>query len=86
MDEIRDPLQAGNVLVFPNTEVLRRDAGIGQHRGCFGEHESRAPDRPAAQMDQVPIIAKAVLARILAHGRNKDPVGNGDPGELDRGE
>jgi hypothetical protein len=34
-------------------------------------------------MHQVPVIAKPVFARVLAHGRDKNTVGNGNARQLD---
>ena len=46
--------------------------------GRFGDDQAGAAHRPAAEMHQVPIVGKAVLARILAHRRDSDAVAKGD--------
>ena len=52
--------------------------GVMRPRGdCGGlnKDQSGAADRAAAEMHQMPVGGEAIWARILAHGRNGDPVG-----------
>ena len=73
--ELRYAAKAGNVLVFPDAQVARRDAALrGDSRG-FKRDQASAALRPAAEMDEVPIRGEAVLAGVLAHGRNADAIG-----------
>jgi hypothetical protein len=37
-------------------------------------------------MDQVPVVAESILARVLAHGRDEYAVGESNAGQLNRGE
>jgi hypothetical protein len=70
--------QHGDMFVPPDSMIARRDSAAGFHRRRFDHHQPRAADRAAPQMDQVPIVGKAVLAGILAHGRDGDAVAQGD--------
>ena len=74
MKKIHNSLQAGNMVVFPQAEVLRGNAALRENRRCLGEYQPGAPDGAATQMNQVPIAGKAVFARILAHGGDEHTV------------
>ena len=63
------------MIVTPNPEILRTDAAFGKDRCCFRQHEPRAADSAAAQMDKMPIVRKAIHARVLAHRRDEHPIG-----------
>src|SRR5712664_749625 len=66
-----DASQRLNVIVFPAAQVLRTNPAFGKNGSSFGKHQSRAANRPAAQMHEVPVVRKSVRARVLAHRRNK---------------
>src|SRR2546426_1801472 len=74
VDELHDPLEPCDVLVLPDPEVLRRDAPFRSHGARFGEHQRGAADRARAEVHEMPIVREAVLARVLAHGRDDDAV------------
>ncbi len=66
--------EAENVLVFPDAKIVRRDAALrGDGRG-FKHDQARAALRPAAQVDEVPVVGEAIVAGVLAHGRNADAI------------
>ena len=52
--------------------VMRPSRATSCH---LGEHEPRAADRAAAEVHEVPVVRRAVLARVLAHRRHDDAVG-----------
>ena len=47
---------------------------FGQNCGRLGENECGASDRPAAEMNEMPVVRETVVARILAHRRDHDPI------------
>ena len=47
-------------------------------------HQSRATDRAAAEMHEMPVVSQSVSARVLAHGRDKDAVGKFDIANRER--
>ena len=49
----------------------------GTHRGRLDHDQARAAHCAASQMDKVPVGRQTVAARILAHGRDEDPVPKG---------
>src|SRR5205807_6581634 len=75
MNEPDDSTQHLDVPVAPDAEVLRTDPSLGEDRCCLGKHESGAANRATAEMNQMPVISVSVLTRILAHGRDKYPIG-----------
>src|SRR5207253_5578076 len=83
LDERDDRRQRLRMAVRPEAEVLRRDAALGRDRRGLGEHQAGPADRPTAQVDQVPVGGQTVpgLARVLAHGRNDDPVAEAEPSQ-----
>jgi len=48
VEEFDDPFQAGDVLIFPQAQILRGDTTFRQHGGCFGKNQSRPAGRAAA--------------------------------------
>jgi hypothetical protein len=84
MDEPRNARQKLDVVVFPDSQVLRANPPFRRYRCSFGKNQARATHSPAAEMDQVPVIGKAVGARILAHRRNHDAVGKLDASKAKR--
>jgi len=84
--EVDDALEAGNMLVFPEAEVLRSDATLGRDSGGFGEYEPGASDGAAAEVDEMPVVRETVFGGVFAHRRDDDPVGEGYAAELNGGE
>ena len=66
-NEAGDALQRLDLLIVPQTKVLRGDAPVGRDRRGFGEHQSGPADGTAAEVDQVPVIGQAIHTGILAH-------------------
>jgi len=77
-----DAGEEGDVLVFPDAEILRADATLGGDSAGFGEDEGGAANGTAAEMDEVPIAREAVGAGILAHGGDDDAVAEEDVANL----
>ena len=75
VDEPDDALQHLDVRILVNAEVLRADAPVGGDRGRFRHHERCATDRARSKVNQMPLVGKPVVARVLAHGRDDDAVG-----------
>ena len=75
MNEANNSRQWFNVVVAPDAEILRTDSRLGQNRRCFGKYQPSSTDGAAAQMDEMPVVRKSLVARILAHGRDKHAVG-----------
>ena len=78
-----DSLEGGNVLVLPDAQVGNRDAAFRKNRGGLQHDQARAALRAAAQVDQVPVVGKAILRGVLAHGRDADAVGKRDRTKLE---
>jgi len=72
--ELRDALEGGDVLVFPDAEVAGGDATFRRDGGGFKGDEGGAALGSRAEVDQVPIGGEAVLRGVLAHGRNADAI------------
>ena len=67
-----------DVPVVVNSHIAGSDAALRGNAGCLDENQSSPAHSPAAEMDQVPVIGKSIDRRILAHGRNHDPVAESD--------
>jgi hypothetical protein len=78
VDEADDARQRFDVRIAPDAGVLRADAPLRKHRRRLDEDDAGAADRPAAEVDEVPVVQQAVPARILAHRRDRDAAGEGD--------
>jgi hypothetical protein len=62
------------MVVFPYTQIMGADTASRFHGRSLGDDQPGPSDRPTAEMHQMPVSGKTVFARILAHGRNSDPV------------
>ena len=61
LDERRDPRQHFDVRILVDAVVSRCDASASLHRSRFHHHQSGAAHRPAAEMNQMPIVREAVV-------------------------
>ena len=75
MNEADDSTQHLDVPVRPDAEVLRTDASLGKNGRCLSQYQSGATDRAAAEMNEMPVVSVAVVARILTHRRDEHPIG-----------
>ena len=60
--------------VIPDAQVVRADPAIGGHSRCFCQNCSGMTNGAAPKVYKVPLSGKAILRRVLAHGRNKNAV------------
>jgi hypothetical protein len=81
-----DALEFGNVFVFPDAEISRRDAALWAHGVGLCDNESGTAYGAAAEVDQVPVVGKAIDAGVFAHGRHGDAVWQSEAAELKRRE
>jgi hypothetical protein len=86
VEEGCDAPEFWNVLVFPDAEISRRDAALGAHRVGLCDDESGTADGAAAEVDEVPVVGKAVYAGVFAHRRHGDAVWQSETAELKRRE
>jgi len=75
VEEPHDARQRLEVRVAPDPDILRADARLRQNRRRLHEDQAGAAHRAAAEVNQMPLVNKAVDARVLAHRRNGDAVG-----------
>jgi hypothetical protein len=71
-NEFGDTRERGYVFVFPNAEVGERDATPRLDGASFGKDKGGASDSAAAQVDEMPVVGKSILAGVLAHWRDND--------------
>jgi hypothetical protein len=75
VDELSDARQRLDLLVFPESKAARGDAPVRGYCGRLDHHQSGPADGgAAAQMDQMPVMGKAILGGIVAHRRHGDAV------------
>jgi hypothetical protein len=72
-----------DVRVLPDAEVGRTDAALGDDGGSFGEDGACAAKGASPEVDEMPVIGKAVFAGILAHGRNGNAVAKRNIADLE---
>ena len=75
--EIVHALERGLVVVRIHAGAFRRDAALRIDVGHLAHHQSRGAERHIAEMHQVPVVGRAVVGIVLAHGRDHDPVRQG---------
>jgi hypothetical protein len=83
-NEARDSSQGLDLLLLPDSQVLRADTSFGQNGRGFGEYDRGAPNCAAAQMHEMPIVCETVRAGILAHGRDDDSIAKGNLADFQR--
>ena len=66
-EEADDAREVFDVRVFPDTKVGGTDAPFRRDCSGFGENRTSAADGAGAEVNQMPIIAEAVFAGVLAH-------------------
>ena len=75
VNKVDDARQAADVSVVVDAEILRADPAGSHHRGGLGHHQRRPADRAAAEVNDVPVVRKPVHARVLAHRRDDNAIG-----------
>ena len=73
-EEANDAREVLHMRVLPDAQVGRTDAALGDDRGGFREHGGCPANGASAQVDEMPVVGKAVFAGVLAHRRNRDAV------------
>jgi hypothetical protein len=81
-----DLRQFANMLVVPNSQVGRSDTSLRYHGGGFCNHETRTTDGPTSEVHQVPVLGESIMARVLAHRRNRNAVTESDTANRKRSE
>jgi hypothetical protein len=75
MNKTDDSTQHLDVLVAPDSEILRTDATFGENSRCLGQDQSGATDRATPEMNEMPVVRESAAARILTHRRDEHPIG-----------
>src|SRR5262249_15705005 len=75
MNEMNDALERLDVIVTPDAEVLRANAGLRQDRCRFCHYKSCAANSPTTEMYEVPVVRQPISARVLTHRRDKHAIG-----------
>ena len=87
LDEARDGRPRLGLRVGPHPHVGRRDPALGRHGGRLDDDERpRRPPPGSPRCTSVPVVRKAVDARVLAHRRHHDPVLELEPAQAHRRE
>ncbi len=60
---------------------MQADAALRKYVGHFPDDQPGAPDGAAAEMHEMPVAHGAIRGRVLAHRRDDDAVGNGQPAQ-----
>jgi hypothetical protein len=74
VNETDDPTQHFDVLVVPDTEVLRTDASLRKNGRCLSQDQSGTTYRTAAEMNEMPVVSVSIVALILTHRRDEHPI------------
>ena len=77
-DEAEDAREHLDVRVLPDSEVVRTDPAVGEYGSRLGQHGPCAANRPAAEVDEMPVAREPVDARVLAHRRDDNAVAERD--------
>jgi hypothetical protein len=74
LDKISNPPESFTVPIGPYAQIPGRNSARRRNRGCFHNHQGSSAHRPAADMDEVPFFRHSILAAILTHGGDKNPI------------
>ncbi len=72
------------MFVLPDAMILRRDAAARLHGRRFHDYQRCATHGAASEMDQMPVVCEAVLARVLAHRRDCNAIAESDAANRER--
>jgi hypothetical protein len=73
--------QCSLIVVGIEPKASVRDAAVPLDVGCLDDYQRGAGMRHHAEMHQVPVVGAAIVARVLAHGRHDDAVGEIETGK-----
>jgi hypothetical protein len=76
-DKTYDPRQRLDLIIAPQSEIMRTYAPLWSYGNRFSQHQSCTTGSPTAEMNKVPVIGGAVYTGILAHWGYGDPVREG---------
>jgi hypothetical protein len=79
-----DALEFRDVLVFPDAKISRCDAAFGADGVGFRDDEASTANSAAAEVNQMPVVGKAIDAGVFAHGGDGDTVWQSEAAELER--
>ena len=84
LDKMEDARQHFHVLIFVYAKIAGRNTAIRKNRAGFGHHQPGAANGAASEMDQMPVIGKAVPRTVLTHRRNSNAVLESDGTQSER--
>ena len=73
--ELHDPLPPRDVGREIHPGAAGGDPALAAHVGHLGHHQTRAADRAAPEVHEVPVVGMPVVRPVLAHRGHHDPVG-----------
>lgn len=68
VDEVDDALQARDVVVFVDSQIVGSNASFRDDGGGFKHDQAGTALCAATEVNHVPVVCKAIVGRILAHG------------------
>jgi hypothetical protein len=83
-DESHNARQRFDMLIGPDTKIIRANTSDRCHSRGLGQDKSSAANGAAAEMHEVPFVRQAVNRGIFAHGRNGDAVGQSNATQGER--
>ena len=78
LQKSRDAGEGGYLVVRPEAEVAVGDSPAGLDGSGLDNHKAGTTGGAAAEVHQMPVVGEAINARVLAHGRDGNPVWKGD--------
>jgi hypothetical protein len=74
LDKLGDAFECLGVLIGPQAAIPGRNPPFGRNGGGFYHDQGSPANGSTAEMYKVPVSGDAVLAGVLAHGREKDAI------------
>ena len=68
VDELGYALEGGDMVFLPDAEIGGGDAAFRCDCGGLKGYEAGATLSTRAEVDEMPVVGKAILRRVLAHG------------------
>ena len=62
------------MLLAPDSEVSWGDPAVGSNGRRLDDYQRDSTDRPAAQVNEVPVAGQPLLCDVLAHGGHYDSI------------
>ena len=85
-NKIRQPLQAVNLTIVPDTQIAVRAPPVAFYRRGLRIDQRRSAQHKTAKVHQMPVVRIAIFCAVLTHWRDRNAIFKFDISQFERGE